>query len=95
MPLVEVRVMSGAGGGGGGGAPPTGLRPPSKLRRPTTLTSGPGPAPLGSSARPSPLGSGGSGARTPLSAASSLSALNDKSGEPRAPSLLGGFKACA
>ncbi|CAN7984803.1 unnamed protein product [Ixodes hexagonus] len=71
--------MSGAGGGGagGGGPPPTGLRPPSKLRRPTTLTSGPGPGP--SSVRPSPLGSGGSGARTPLSAASSLSALNDKS----------------
>lgn len=53
------------------------LRPPSKLRRPTTLTSSTagGTATTG----PSPLSSGGSGARTPLSAASSMSALNDKS----------------
>ncbi|KAK8784141.1 hypothetical protein V5799_009495, partial [Amblyomma americanum] len=62
-------VMTASTGSAAGGS----LRPPSKLRRPTTLTSSahaPGP---------SPLSSGGSGARTPLSAASSLSALNDKS----------------
>lgn len=79
-------ATNGSAGGGGMPPPPSAasatpgsLRPPSKLRRPTTLTSSSGPTAHGANTGPSPLSSGGSGARTPLSAASSLSALNDKS----------------